>query len=67
MMRLATRSGLASVARLMARGFLGGFGNCWLPTPRSSRAVFHISVKGGQAGDRRRRGLRNRWCPFCSE
>ena len=32
-MRLTTRSGLASVPRLMARGFLGGFGNAGSPSP----------------------------------
>ena len=45
MMRLALRSGFASVARLIARGLLGGFGML-APHPLPRRTVFHISVKG---------------------
>jgi hypothetical protein len=46
MIRLERRSGFVSVARLIARGFFGGFGML-RPHPQMFRewAVFHISAK----------------------
>ena len=59
-MRLATRSGLIFVARLMARGPLGCFGML-APRPAFPRAsaVFHIFVTADKP-DRDRRLLRAR-------
>ena len=50
MMRLATRSGLASEARLMARGLLGCFGML-APPPRVSWASSISRFRGREYGD----------------
>jgi hypothetical protein len=44
MMRLAMRSGLASVARLISRGFLGGF-DTLSPRPEDSISYFNDGEK----------------------